>query len=139
MNKFKVGDTVEVIDLVEAKDAVNDGIEVGDVLTVNYVDNMWCAFEGCTFWISSPGLRLLDPTNPRPHAELIKQWADDDTLEIEVKNGQHWTKVARPNWLPELKYQIKPTKPTEKEAARKRLAVMEAELQLLKTNIDNMN
>jgi hypothetical protein len=47
--------------------------------------------------------------NPRKHAELIKQWADDDSLVIEVKSSTgDWLKTTSPWWSEDEKYRIKP-------------------------------
>lgn len=50
----------------------------------------------------------------RKHAELIKQWADDDSLEIEVRlyDDEDWEVVDCPSWKDECEYRIKPTKPS---------------------------
>ncbi len=49
---------------------------------------------------------------PRPHAELIKQWADDDSLEIETRPKGHrditeWGVTSTPAWIEEFEYRIK--------------------------------
>lgn len=54
---------------------------------------------------------IFPPTNPRPHAELIKQWADDDSLVIEGRCkilGGVWMEAMSPNWYPDQEYRIKP-------------------------------
>lgn len=53
-------------------------------------------------------------TKPRKHAELIKQWADDDRLEIEVKldSGENWGVAISPVWHNDCEYRIKPIKPS---------------------------
>ena len=56
---------------------------------------------------------ILEPppkTNPRPHSELIKQWADDDSLEIEFKgyNSGKWLNSPIPSWSNDYEYRIKP-------------------------------
>lgn len=54
----------------------------------------------------------------RKHAELIKQWADDDSLEFEVfiflpdYGEKQWVVDKKPEWLESLEYRIKPTKPS---------------------------
>lgn len=47
---------------------------------------------------------------PRPHAELRKQWADDDKLEIEYfcESSDRWVVVTNPVWNPHTKYRVKP-------------------------------
>lgn len=53
-------------------------------------------------------------TTPRAHAELIKQWADDDSLEIEYWSPglNSWQPAETPTWEPTTKYRLKPTKPS---------------------------
>jgi hypothetical protein len=56
---------------------------------------------------------ILEPvmkTNPRPHAELIKQWADDDSLEVQFKghNSGKWLDSPIPSWSKDYEYRIKP-------------------------------
>lgn len=50
----------------------------------------------------------------RKHAELIKQWADDDSLEIEVRiqDSDDWAVICGPSWGGACEYRIKPTKPS---------------------------
>lgn len=47
---------------------------------------------------------------PRPHAELRKQWADDDELEIEYfcERAYKWVSANNPVWHPHTKYRVKP-------------------------------
>lgn len=51
---------------------------------------------------------------PRAHAELIKQWADDDSLEIEYRSpgAESWSVATAPMWDPHTQYRIKQTKPS---------------------------
>lgn len=50
---------------------------------------------------------------PRKHAELIRQWADDDSLVIELKtNKGEWIELRDPHFENECEYRIKPTKPS---------------------------
>ena len=45
----------------------------------------------------------------RAHAELIKQWAEDEALEVEVMDtGGRWTACFPPTFSPSHKYRIKP-------------------------------
>tara|TARA_R110000868_G_scaffold266121_1_gene525032 strand:+ start:128 stop:448 length:321 start_codon:yes stop_codon:yes gene_type:complete len=46
----------------------------------------------------------------RKHAELIKQWAQDETAEVECREvaDDPWEPVPTPWWNPELTYRIKP-------------------------------
>jgi len=45
----------------------------------------------------------------RKHAELIKQWAEDETLEIEcLQTSGEWYPVPNPYWNISVEYRIKP-------------------------------
>jgi len=43
----------------------------------------------------------------RPHAHLIKAWADGATIECWYPTEEVWVERETPNWLPELDYRIK--------------------------------
>lgn len=43
----------------------------------------------------------------RPHAHLIKAWADGATIECWYPTEQIWVEREIPNWLPEFEYRIK--------------------------------
>lgn len=43
----------------------------------------------------------------RPHAALIKAWADGATIECWYPTEQLWVEREIPNWLPEFEYRIK--------------------------------
>lgn len=52
--------------------------------------------------------------NPRWHAELIKQWADDDSLIIETQMPSGiWKVTSDPMWLPSAGYRIQRRKVTK--------------------------
>ena len=48
---------------------------------------------------------------PRPHAEMIMKWAQDDTLRVQVmgSNG-HWYDTSDPDWCPDLNYRFRGSK-----------------------------
>lgn len=48
--------------------------------------------------------------NPRKHAELIKQWADDDSLQIQVycEVPKTWIDISNILWSEHNEYRIKP-------------------------------
>ena len=63
---------------------------------------------------------LFDPFElmvPRPHADMIKQWADDDSLIVETRKkgvrGAKWVLAYTPIWNPEYEYRFKPKKVTK--------------------------
>jgi hypothetical protein len=75
----------------------------GDAITMQGVAGLW-------LWKYFEILEPAQKTNPRPHAELIKQWADDDSLEIEFKgyNSDMWdTTPVHPAWSVDYEYRIK--------------------------------
>ena len=43
---------------------------------------------------------------PHKHAEVIKAWADGESIEVQV--GEEWQKVARPLFLVDSVYRVKP-------------------------------
>lgn len=59
----------------------------------------------------------ITPKTPRPHAELIKRWADDDSLTVWCWTGPPaaWTEAV-PNWYEHFQYALgeKPTAPPRK-------------------------
>jgi hypothetical protein len=46
-------------------------------------------------------------TQSRPHAHLIKAWADGATIECWYPTEEIWVERENPNWLPEFDYRIK--------------------------------
>lgn len=48
-----------------------------------------------------------------PHAELIKQWADNTSLVIEYRVGEfdEWTVIEEPSFCNVYEYRIKPAEP----------------------------
>lgn len=51
---------------------------------------------------------LLPTTNPRPHAELIKAWADGAAIERYYPDDDTWLEVSLPSWRTTAQYRIKP-------------------------------
>lgn len=43
-----------------------------------------------------------------PHADLMIAYANDTSLEIEVRDRGEWCVSSRPLWLPHMQYRIKP-------------------------------
>ena len=75
---------------------------------------------------------------PRPHAELIKQWADDDTLEIEYyyKSTACWYSTALPEWYHNSVYRIKPPVKSPQEIEKDKLV---AELEVIRKRLDELD
>lgn len=67
------------------------------------------------FFIHPNEVIPVSTKNPRKHAELIKQWAEDDSLEIEKFNSfnKAWEPCLHPGWYPDNDYRIKPKKVTK--------------------------
>ena len=49
---------------------------------------------------------------PHKHAAVIKAWADGESIEVQV--GEEWQKVARPLFLVDSVYRVKPKNITVK-------------------------
>ena len=126
MTKFKVGDKVKVLHKVE-KEEDWDNVWVrlmdkyiGGVFTVES-QVRWGVFfnedEG-EFGFPPSSLELVkeEPTKkPRKHAEMIKQWADDDSLIVEANYGKGWLVInGSPSWGEDTSYRI-----TEKPKTKK--------------------
>lgn len=65
------------------------------------------------FFIHPNEVILVTPVstkNPRPHAELIKQWVNDDSLQIQVYCEVHkaWSDISNIIWSEHNEYRIKP-------------------------------
>ncbi|MEW5249923.1 hypothetical protein [Microbulbifer discodermiae] len=104
MGKFKVGDKVRRVDNPYSSMAVDT------VVTVSEVFN-----RGTYIKVAEAGHNLMYVTDcfvleqrPRPHAELIKQWAEDDSLVIEGRQRFGDWKEVDPLWWPDWEYRIKP-------------------------------
>ena len=52
--------------------------------------------------------KFYPETKPRPHADLIKAWADG--AQIEMIYGGEWRECPSPSFQKDIKYRIKPTK-----------------------------
>lgn len=123
-HNFKVGDKVkvkpysefdfndELYDMTDG-DVFNIAGSVFTVIKINsdgdlYLDT-WDKIE-YSFVIHPQDVIQTSVKNPRPHAELIKQWADDDSLEIEfsIDGGQSWRLTTEPCWNGQYLYRMKP-------------------------------
>lgn len=67
-----------------------DGMEVAEYWTT----------DGCIYASSkNSSLDLIQAPQPRKHAELIKRWADDDSVRIKFKSaGTLWTESTDPTF-----------------------------------------
>lgn len=109
---FKFGDQVEFAcdgDFDRYKGSTNpDLYDLGTVVSDGvYLDIKWES-DG---EVSSPSLfsiRKLVVTNTRPHAELIKAWADGAEIEYRCPDMECWYPAKTPTWDPKTEYRIKP-------------------------------
>lgn len=109
-HNFKTGDRVEFAcdgDFDRYKGNTNpDLYDLGTVIVNgNYLDVKWDSDDEVT----APSLftiRKLVITNTRPHAELIKAWADG--AEIQYFHNGDWRDAHNPDWVPSTQYRIKP-------------------------------
>lgn len=123
-NNFKVGDKVKVkpysefdfddglyedrqVDVL----AIVDG--VFEILDIDYDGDLHLNTNELidyNFSVHPSEVVAVSTKKPRPHAELIKQWADDDSIEIQEYNSDYktWTNVSYPKWYSDTEYRIKP-------------------------------
>ena len=124
-HNFKVGDKVKVKPYSEFDfsdelyDMCQEDIKriAGKVFQIIETDQdgdirLDTSFIGYQYYIHPEQCELVETSTkkPRPHAELIKWWADDDSLEIESRSelGESWYPVDKPQWHEQQLYRIKP-------------------------------
>lgn len=121
---FKVGDKVKVKPYSEfdftdelyemtQQDVFNMATSVFTVIKIDSDGDLLldtCDVIDYYFAIHPQNVIPTSTKNPRPHAELIKQWADDDSLEIEVycEVTETWIGVNNVIWSECNDYRIKP-------------------------------
>lgn len=69
---------------------------------------------------------------PRPHAELIKKWADGHTIQWRIHESVEWESVKDPSWNPDYQYRVKPA------ARRYRVVLLKGRNYLTTTTIDHL-
>lgn len=123
MKKFEVGDIVKITHRVN--DVAGWGLcwchdmdgFIGGTYTIKKINGSFGVIfeedeDGYHFPIEALSL-VNKRKKPRKHADLIKQWADDDSLEIEVSQDEvHWLTSLTPCWSDDCFYRIKPKKVT---------------------------
>jgi hypothetical protein len=114
-SEVKDGDVVRIhSDIPGSKDWGGAQRSLGTIQKVSIVHStVGVQFEAATGiwrWEYFEILELSTKTKPRPHADLIKQWADDASLEVQVKMGlmEDWYTTTNPAWLKKYEYRIKP-------------------------------
>jgi hypothetical protein len=162
VNEMMVGDTVKVLDVGEVYPNFTEMEEfrglhsfkrysemlegaVGKILAIER--NPWCSDEVlCSIKVEGVGefligiMGLEKITNPRPHAELIKQWADDASLEVEVflERDGHWGSIENPAWVSNGQYRIKPKEPTQKQKLQSEMEELLSKVEEVKKQIDGL-
>lgn len=141
--KFKVGDLVEVTatkDEMYRKNSYNGTLTKGDRARVILVQSEWDAVQlepdrgGRAVNIL---FKFIKPAPmSRPHADMIIQWAQDSSLEVECStDGDNWAFVTNPAWLPKMQYRFKSTKRTKLESE---LKAAEEKVQKIKEELKNL-
>ena len=79
-------------------------------------------------------------TTPRPHAELIKQWADDEDCVVEYYSEglSKWMPASTPAWDTGHKYRIKTKTPSIKTELLEQIAKMEQDLAEMKAKANQV-
>lgn len=57
-------------------------------------------------WLKMPNEK--PQTKRRKHADLIIQWANDPSLEIQTQVCGEWQTISNPSWFESVEYRIKP-------------------------------
>lgn len=116
----RVGDWVKVLGegsvswVREARDMVDNVYRVKEVSSnfrVYLEHEHIFAFSAHEFVIMEEDNQPVKTPRPRAHADLIKQWADDDSLVIEYRSPSTVTwRIAspKPPWNASSEYRIKP-------------------------------
>lgn len=127
MSEFQKGDA-----LVCADAGSNDQLTIGSTYTAETPDGL------SVYIVNNFGSRAWYPntcfTKPRAHSELIKQWADDESLVLQRRcyTTSQWIDVSPYlEWFSGVEYRFKPTRPTKKER-------LQAKVAELLTEIDSM-
>ena len=131
MSKFKVGDKVRRVKGEWL------GNKAGDEATIRSIVEPGCDIdlEGYIEVILDANCFELVKSAPvpRPHAELIKAWADGHKIEYLFITG-HWREIECPQWKTKIKYRIKTDKSPEqleKEAIKEEMDKLSKRLEEL--------
>lgn len=116
-HNFKIGDRVEFAhngDFEEYSGSTDNelydqGVVVDDGI---YIDVLWDSDGEVTCPVTR-ALRKIDSneSRTRPHANLIKAWADGADIEQLDRATLIWEPIAVPVWDPMTRYRIKPDIP----------------------------
>ena len=94
---FKIGDKVKTTS------GWMDYLVKDKVYTVKDVTS--CTIKIENIWYYPENFELF--TKTRPHAELIKAWADGTEIQFQVP-GEEWKNTPNPTWSSHINYRIKP-------------------------------
>jgi len=109
MNKFKVGDVVELESGNTHRDKLQNTItSISDCGGFIRVNNEYNGTHYTSF-------KLVDTSKWHKHHELIIAWAKGAEIESCGKNGKKWFSVNNPNWYIDFKYRVKPSETAELE------------------------
>lgn len=106
--EFKVGDKVKY-KAGHVGAAELNYHEFNKVYTIKTVYSDTVKFEESDNCCMIHRLELVN-SNRHPHADLIIQWANDQSLKIQFRESadKQWLDVIEPNWLTCYEYRIKP-------------------------------
>lgn len=107
---FKIGDTVRRL----PGKGSHFGMQSGDTAKVtaclarNGIRLDWRRSEEALF--DADNYELVAPVTAHKHAALIKQWADNPSLPIQVRldDRRNWSDTEEPSWNSGFEYRIKP-------------------------------
>lgn len=146
--KFKVGDKVRVVE--SGSGFSYSTAESGEVVVTiskvgRYLDRTGYQVEGKG---SEKGNQKSNPkykgfngedsfelvAQPRPHAEVIKAWADGAEIEFYNPAFSSWASVECPAWVEEFQYRVKP----EKSEAELKIEELEKEVDKIQQEIQKL-
>ena len=109
---FKIGDRVRIlphaVGAIKLKRGDEGVIVTESSITHGEEGHVWGVKfdDGAIYGAYDREMELVAATKPRPHADLIKAWADG--AEIERLGPHGWTITAYPTFLKGKEYRIKP-------------------------------
>ena len=132
---FKTGDVVEITKVLPCGSGEFKCIKTNRKSGDYIIKPRFSISHGKVTRIETP-----PKTTPRPHAELIKQWADDEDCVVEFYSEglNKWVFASTPPWLPEIEYRIKPKTPSIKTELLEQIAKMEQDLAEMKAKANQV-
>ncbi len=129
MNKFKVGDVVEL-----KSGNTHRGNLQNTVTSISDCGD-WIRFNDEDFGQSYTRFKLVDTSKWHKHHDLIIAWAKGATIEVFDELSKTWYESPSkygPNFAINGQYRIKPTEPTELEKLEAKYAELGAAIKELK-------